>query len=220
MAYSIEYSTKGFTFGVLIGLGWEDGISISPDTAELDNPAYIEALKWALEGYSCIRDIYILKEYWHSPSRPMERTNQETLNRIIELGDNVKDNPYLEVEPVLLEFVEQARAQLQYKEQKTREKERREARKREPKPGYIYLIQSPTGHYKIGRTKDLHNRLKTFGVQLPFEVEFICVIETDDMYGLERRLHEHFAAKRVNGEWFALDTADVEFLKYFPEVQS
>lgn len=79
--------------------------------------------------------------------------------------------------------------------------------------GYVYLIQSPTGAYKIGRTADPGDRLRTFNVKLPFEVEYVCVIATDDMYALERQLHGKFAAKRVNGEWFILSPDDVEYIK-------
>lgn len=79
--------------------------------------------------------------------------------------------------------------------------------------GYVYLIQSPTGAYKIGRSRVPEDRLRTFSVQLPFEIEYICLIKTPDMYALESALHRRFAAKRKNGEWFILDTADVEYIK-------
>lgn len=79
--------------------------------------------------------------------------------------------------------------------------------------GFVYLVQSSTGYYKIGRTSDPNNRMKTFSVKLPFEVSYACVIETVDMKTLEQSLHEQFAGKRVNGEWFALDAADVEYIR-------
>lgn len=93
-------------------------------------------------------------------------------------------------------------------------KQARQKRQRQAaRDGYVYLIQSPSGHYKIGRTSDPKDRMKTFNVKLPFEVEFICVIPTEDMYFLEKQLHRQFAAKRVNGEWFALSADDVEYIK-------
>lgn len=79
--------------------------------------------------------------------------------------------------------------------------------------GYVYLLKSPTGAYKIGRTKDPTNRLKTFEVKLPFEVDYVCVIQSNDMYGLEADLHAYYADKRINGEWFALTSDDVEQIK-------
>lgn len=79
--------------------------------------------------------------------------------------------------------------------------------------GHVYLLQSVTGHYKIGRTSNPANRLKTFTIKLPFEVEYVCVIACEDMYRLEWDLHEKYESKRVNGEWFNLSPEDVEYLK-------
>lgn len=86
-------------------------------------------------------------------------------------------------------------------------------RNKSSKAGFVYLVQSPTGYYKIGRTSDPNNRMKTFSVKLPFEVSYVCVIETVDMKALEASLHEQFAGKRASGEWFALDAEDVEYIK-------
>jgi hypothetical protein len=82
-----------------------------------------------------------------------------------------------------------------------------------PKAGYVYLIQSPTGSYKIGRSKNIANRLKTFNVKLPFEIEIEHVISCSDYRAAERELHKRYADKRVNGEWFALTRDDVEQIK-------
>lgn len=79
--------------------------------------------------------------------------------------------------------------------------------------GFVYILQSDRGLYKIGRTVDPASRAKTFGIQLPFEVEFVLLIKSDDYSGLEARLHERFAKKRVNGEWFKLSGKDIEELK-------
>lgn len=79
--------------------------------------------------------------------------------------------------------------------------------------GYVYLIKSSTGHYKIGRTGNLNNRLRTFSVKLPFEVEFVHVISAGDMMATERQLHQYFASKRVNGEWFSLTDDDVTIIR-------
>lgn len=81
------------------------------------------------------------------------------------------------------------------------------------KKGYVYLISSPDGHFKIGRTKDVPNRSNTLGVQLPFPIEVIHSIPVTDMVWAERHLHERFQEKRANGEWFKLEEADVEWIK-------
>ena len=93
----------------------------------------------------------------------------------------------------------------------------RQPRKQTARDGYVYLIQSPSGHYKIGRTSDPKDRMKTFNVKLPFEVEFICVIPSADMYLLEKQLHRQFESKRINGEWFALGSEDVAYIKGLTE---
>lgn len=82
------------------------------------------------------------------------------------------------------------------------------------KSGYVYLIASTVGSYKIGRTKDIHDRLRTFNVKLPFEVQFIHHIQCEDMYIAEKLLHRFFASKRIKGsEWFLLTDQDVEYIK-------
>lgn len=81
------------------------------------------------------------------------------------------------------------------------------------RPGYVYLLKSPTGYYKIGRAKNPEKRLETFNVKLPFEVDFECLIYSDDMWFLERELHIKFKDKRVQGEWFKLDDEDIAYIK-------
>lgn len=81
-------------------------------------------------------------------------------------------------------------------------------------PGYVYLIQEPTlGSYKIGKTKNPEDRLRTFGVLMPIYPEYLCLIETPNHHWLETHLHKRFASKRLRGEWFALSPEDVEFIK-------
>lgn len=81
------------------------------------------------------------------------------------------------------------------------------------KSGHVYLIQSPTGAWKIGRTSNPEDRMATFGLRLPIEVKYVCLIPTDDMYALERKLQSKYIDKLINGEWFALSPADVEEIK-------
>ena len=92
-------------------------------------------------------------------------------------------------------------------------KPKRTQNKKKEIPGYVYLLRSNTGYYKIGRTKDPDNRLKVFGVKLPFEVGFAALIQSSDMVQMEKDLHELYEAKRVNGEWFDLSPEDVEYIK-------
>jgi hypothetical protein len=85
--------------------------------------------------------------------------------------------------------------------------------------GYVYLVKAETGHYKIGHTTDPDNRMKTFNVKLPFHVEYEHLIKCDDRLDAERRLHQKFADKRVNGEWFALTDKDVAQIKKIKHIR-
>lgn len=82
-----------------------------------------------------------------------------------------------------------------------------------PEKGFVYLIKAVTGHYKIGRTKDISTRVNFFVVKLPFEIELIHHFEADDMRKAEAELHQMYKTQRVNGEWFNLADEDVAFIK-------
>ncbi len=84
-------------------------------------------------------------------------------------------------------------------------------------PGEVYLVRADNGLYKIGRSANAASRIKTLTVQLPYGIELIHVIKTEDTVGLERRLHTHFAALRKRGEWFELSADDVAWLLAFEE---
>ena len=94
---------------------------------------------------------------------------------------------------------------------------------RKPKPkqaksqaGYVYLLKGGD-HYKIGLSKDANRRMEEISPKMPFETELICTVSTEDMYALEAALHELYADKRANGEWFELDEADVALFKGFAD---
>jgi predicted GIY-YIG superfamily endonuclease len=98
--------------------------------------------------------------------------------------------------------------------QTRRSRRSEQGKKRNTKVGYVYLLEVPDGNWKIGYTVNPKSRHKTFNVKLPFKVKpFEHIIQTPDMKKLERELHQHFATKRVAGEWFALDANDIAYIK-------
>jgi hypothetical protein len=94
-------------------------------------------------------------------------------------------------------------------------REVKQKRPRKLRPGQIYLIRSDNGFYKIGRSANAVARFKNLTVQLPYKLELLLVIETDDTVRLEKELHERFHHCRSRGEWFALSDEDVEWIKSY-----
>jgi len=85
-------------------------------------------------------------------------------------------------------------------------------KRRHAKSGYVYLLRADNGLYKIGKTTCLDRRITELSIKLPYELELIHAVESDNIDVLEQLLHEQFADKRVRGEWFALSARDVEFI--------
>ena len=85
--------------------------------------------------------------------------------------------------------------------------------------GYVYLVKSSTGFYKIGRSRDPKSRIGTMHVALPFEIEIEHLIECEDYTEAEILLHNEFAKKRIRGEWFALDESDVNEIKHIKRIK-
>lgn len=83
--------------------------------------------------------------------------------------------------------------------------------------GWVYLIGGEGDAYKIGCTKAPSNRMKTFKNKLPFRVRYEHLIETDDMYQLERLFHNYYKVrgKHLEGEWFRLSERDIAYIKTF-----
>ncbi|WP_197246395.1 GIY-YIG nuclease family protein [Cytobacillus firmus] len=80
--------------------------------------------------------------------------------------------------------------------------------------GCVYLIREmEQGRIKIGKSKSIENRLKHFGIALPFRIEEVYFIATRNYDELEQVLHKKYAHKRVNGEWFDLNDKDIQEIK-------
>jgi hypothetical protein len=76
---------------------------------------------------------------------------------------------------------------------------------RSDSPGFVYFIRNGDV-VKIGRTKNVENRLKQISSAIPPGQE--CVLEmsqfVDNSVRAEKDLHDFFADSRVGGEWFRL----------------
>ncbi len=94
---------------------------------------------------------------------------------------------------------------------------------RQKRRGYVYLMQAEgTGRYKIGRSSDPARRvaeLNRAGTIGPFRILLLRQIKTEDMVASEQALHSWFRGNRVQGEWFDLDSAQVQSLTEMTDVQ-
>ncbi len=80
--------------------------------------------------------------------------------------------------------------------------------------GYIYVLQSEYG-YKIGKTVNLKDRMRLFGVKLPFKFELIITGLVDNYSKTEAELHRQYAEKRLEGEWFDLTASDLDKIQQY-----
>lgn len=81
-----------------------------------------------------------------------------------------------------------------------------------PNAGVVYVLKSLYG-YKVGRTRNVPVRMRAFGVHLPFLYTIPLCVWFEDCHVAERRFHEIFSDKRINGEWFDLDEDDIDRIR-------
>lgn len=75
--------------------------------------------------------------------------------------------------------------------------------------GEVYLFKSGR-YYKIGKTNDTVRRGNEIRIQLPEKMDLIHSIRTDDPSGIETYWHKRFETKRMQGEWFDLNSSDIK----------
>jgi hypothetical protein len=186
-----------------------DGVQFDPRAANLNDPAWVEAYEAASLTFRAILPWVWLEWPAMAGAKLVQR---EDFDMYIAYADEVLNNTEYKYTD---EEYETAR---RVKEDLLAYRAKRSKGKRSRKPGvntagFVYVLKSPLGAFKIGRTKSPDKRLKRIEVKMPFEVELVTLVQTDDMYELEISLHERFAGKHVNGEWFALEPEDIEYIK-------
>jgi len=82
--------------------------------------------------------------------------------------------------------------------------------------GFVYVLRETiTKNISvIGRAKDIDSRLNWYGKTLPYDLELVGLIHSEDYVQLEKQLHKMFEAKHVRGEWFNLSEADLAELAF------
>jgi len=83
--------------------------------------------------------------------------------------------------------------------------------------GEVYLFKSGR-YYKIGKTSDTVRQGTELRIQLPEKLDLIHSIKTDDPSGVETYWHRRFESKRMNGEWFDLNSSDLKAFKRWRKI--
>lgn len=79
------------------------------------------------------------------------------------------------------------------------------------KIGFVYLMCSETGLYKIGRSKAPSNRMKELNKQFPVKIWLIHFFKSNVYIQVEKYLHDKFSIQRKGDEWFSLSQKDIDW---------
>ena len=83
--------------------------------------------------------------------------------------------------------------------------------------GIVYLFRHGK-YYKIGKSNDTVRRGNEIKIQLPEKLDLIHEIKTDDPSGIEAYWHKRFDSKRMNGEWFDLNSSEIKAFKRWKKI--
>lgn len=78
--------------------------------------------------------------------------------------------------------------------------------------GWVYILKSE-GLYKIGRTLNPKQRIKSYRTQNPYGTEVVIMERVEEYLRTEAAMLRMFEGKKVKGEWFRLTRHDIEELK-------
>jgi hypothetical protein len=75
---------------------------------------------------------------------------------------------------------------------------------------HLYILKNEVGRIKIGQAINVNKRLKCILAQSGIKVEIIRIVERGAIF--ERPLLNLFKSKNFHGEWFDLNTEEINFL--------
>lgn len=183
----------------------QKGIRFKPDDIDIKNKKFLLVMDVAKQYFPDYERVML---FLISSQQHWENLDREWLAEEIKFAEK---HPVWLNENDKIKIITLKEKMFSKKTEIPKEKAYRKGRK--GRKGYVYLLKSPSKAYKIGLSSNPEQRLKNFGIQLPFEVQFEHLISTNNMYRLEKELHTKFASKRINGEWFNLSDDDVAYIK-------
>jgi phage anti-repressor protein/predicted GIY-YIG superfamily endonuclease len=119
---------------------------------------------------------------------------------------------FIEIESLFIRYKEQTMHGL---EADIMRLERNQRGKKIPKAeGYIYIIKAATNMYKLGRTKDLTKRLKTYNTGLADDVEVVYLYKTKDIVAVENCVKSMLKEKQYR-KYKEIYQTDAAIIKHF-----
>lgn len=219
MACSPKLIINGYEIVMNFGTSYCDGIVVDPHHHDLSDPEFIEAIQVAQSNYDTLYKYFLVDEYasqfYNSTDQAIYKymDNHPNIAEMQEKIDIALSQSWLEITPSMQRFIDIVAQIINDRKVRAERKQEKSERRKKNAVGFVYLLSTSLGHYKIGHTKNPKSRLSEFSVKLPFDIECECLIKTKDRYALEQELHERFDDKRVNGEWFELEPGDVEYIQ-------
>lgn len=83
--------------------------------------------------------------------------------------------------------------------------------------GFVYLIRCGR-HYKIGKTKNIDQRMRAISTSQPYPVEIIHTMRTNNMARAEAFFHGSFDGGRRHREWFQLTAHQIKMMCDFDRI--
>lgn len=194
---SIEYGTHVFL--CICNAGQMSGVVVNGESNYLADD-FQDAITWAIEMFPYVDAEAEIDEYGGYWLRGESSINWESVKLVEDAIEQGEIKISLRVEDIIQRL----------RTGKFTQPKSHVPRKRK---GAIYLLEGQKGVYKIGKSVDLTNRAKWFGLKLPFPVTLVHHFESSDYTAAEIELHKRFETKRINGEWFALSDEDVAYIK-------
>ena len=197
-----------FELGIVLGTC--HGVVI-PDDAYVwrESP---EQFKWWLEqakvSLRYLREVEALRCYRMNDGGRMQKPPRDMMIPLLKAADNILHNPWATKDDKELANILKPRLERWLNPTAFTDK----SQQKQSKEGWVYLLAG-NGYYKIGQTNDVKRRIGQISPKLPFEVEILCAIPTNNAHKLEADLHNLYNEKRTNGEWFELNEADVEYIR-------
>lgn len=208
---SVTYKIDGYKFEFTVGGKDYCGVIIREDNSDMAEYSYRQALRKAFDCLPILEASHNVSGWamCSQDAHELQRQTRQLGDRNPSAYNSLRDECLLVINQksiALEEYdINNAKLILRFIDGTITLSRKRNKSKPPYKktPGYVYLIKGGRG-YKIGMSKEPLERITTLGVVLPFPIETLAVIETDDMIALERQLHKHYDEYRLNGEWFNL----------------